>query len=965
MSAAGTSVRDVGGSDVSGSDERVPDVSIVLICFNDAGRLPRALDSLRDQTLRNIEIIVVDDASTDTTPQVVRSAMDADPRVRYVRLVENSGGCSAPRNRGLEEATGTWVMFCDSDDRYERHAAKNLLLAVEGSGSDLGCGVAERIDARSGEGRRWREDVHERGTVMRIEDRPGLIADTVSVNKIYRREWLMDANLRFPQGLLYEDQLFTMQAYCEASSIAVIPETVYYWSVDRVADELSITQRRHEERNARDRIEINRRIDDYLSRHGSSIVQAAKARKFLAHDLYLYLSSLLETDEETSVSLMNILVEYVQTVDLRQAAGIRPALRVAIYHLLVGDIAGLRQAMRFIRWSAVLEVPVVADGHRQVWDCEHRASGPIIQGLGPDWWLDMTDMAIVGAPVPSMRMCHRLTSVQSTNSVFQVQGHTPDAFGALTRATSVELVLMSASGRVWCAIPGSGELVEPVAGTDEGRPGTFHWRAEGRWEWRVDPAVDLGTRGTLALQVAIDGQLNAMPVRMSAPDAPTLTASLGHGVIARLAPGDFGAIEWVARPAPGRDSGVTWHVRRQGPGLVAGVLRVAHRRLLNLTAWLAVRLPPSRVAVFESMSGRAFDGHPRALSEVMARTSPTIRQAWCVATESERFPRWAQRLRRDTIRHRWVVARARWWVDDSGMMQAIRKHPRNRSLNTWRGMPIASVGTARHDWPLLARSQRRPLGVGRWDLLLSPSAQFTESVPRQIGFRGDLIPSTTPFGDAVVRSSQDRALRDRLALPADRPVILCAMSNRDLPFDLSAVTAAVGQRAYLLLASDDGLRVSIPGPSRFSARDVTNADGRADHLAAADLMVTDCSIWTLDFARLQRPFVFWKPGFDRVRRESGAAIDLPEVGPGPMVETTATLIAALVNVLDEGMPAVPGYRERSAALAATAGVADGRGADRALVALVTGRSRPRHEPSPSPGVDEPGQPGAHPAGPRA
>lgn len=956
-------VGDVDSPDVIESD--APDVSIVLICFNDAGRLPRALDSLRDQTLRNIEIIVVDDASTDGTPTLVRAAMAADPRIRYVRLAENSGGCSAPRNRGLEEASGTWVMFCDSDDRYERHAAKNLLLAVERSGSDLGCGVAERVDIRSGEGRRWREDAHEPGTVTRIEDRTGLIADTVSVNKIYRRAWLLDANLRFPEGLLYEDQLFTMQAYCEASRIAVISETVYYWSVDRVADELSITQRRHEERNARDRIEINRRIDEYLGRNGSPVLQAAKARKFLSHDLYLYLSSLLETDEETSRSLMDLLTEYVRTVDLSQAADIRPALRVAVYHLLLGDLEGLRQAMRFIRWSAVLEVPIVAHGDRQVWDCEHRQSGLSIQGLEPDWWLDMTGMAIVGAPIPSLRMCHRLTFAESSASVLRVQGYTVDAFEVLSRVTSVELVLMSSSGRVWCAIPGTGRLGDPSPGTDEGRSGRFQWQAQGRWEWRVDPAVDLGTRGTLALQVTIDGKLNVMPIRVSAGHVPKLTEHLGRGVIARCAPGEFGVIEWVARAAPARGSAVSWHVRRQRPGLVAGVLRVVHRRVLTLTAWLAAHLPPSRVAVFESMAGRAFDGHPRAISEVMARTAPDIRQAWSVAAEGERFPPWAVRLRRDTIRHRWMVGRARWWIDDSGMMQAIRKHPRNRSLQTWRGMPIASVGSARHDWPLLSRSQRRPMGVGRWDLLLSPSAQFTESVPRQVGFRGDLIPSTTPFGDAVVQSSSDPGLRERLALPTDRPVILCAMNNRDLPFDLAAVTVALGHRAYLLLASDDGQRVSIPGACRFSARDVTNVDGRAEHLAAADLMVTDFSTWTLDFARLRRPFVFWKPGLDRMRRDLGAAIDLSALGPGPMVATTATLIAALDAFLDEGMLVPPALQERSAALAAAAGDADGHGADRALAALITGRSRTRPGPVLSMAADESIQSGVHPAGPRA
>ena len=177
------------------------DVSIVLITFNDAARLPRALSSLTRQTLRNLEIIVVDDASTDETMSIVEAATRADSRIRYVRLDTNSGGCSAPRNRGIREARGTWVMFCDSDDEFERHAAKNLLLATERADADLGCGVVERVDAKSGESKRWRADLHEPAVLASIDDRPDLIADTVSVNKIYRRSWLVERGIDFPEGI--------------------------------------------------------------------------------------------------------------------------------------------------------------------------------------------------------------------------------------------------------------------------------------------------------------------------------------------------------------------------------------------------------------------------------------------------------------------------------------------------------------------------------------------------------------------------------------------------------------------------------------------------------------------------------------------------------------------------------------------------------------------------------------------
>ncbi len=83
------------------SASRTPDVTVTVIVHNDAGRLPRAVASVRRQTHRNIEIVISDDHSTDDTPRVARELAAADPRVRYLRLPENSGGCSAP-------ATAPW-----------------------------------------------------------------------------------------------------------------------------------------------------------------------------------------------------------------------------------------------------------------------------------------------------------------------------------------------------------------------------------------------------------------------------------------------------------------------------------------------------------------------------------------------------------------------------------------------------------------------------------------------------------------------------------------------------------------------------------------------------------------------------------------------------------------------------------------------------------------------------------------
>ncbi|MEV5499705.1 glycosyltransferase family 2 protein, partial [Nonomuraea fuscirosea] len=108
----------------------MPDCTVVVITYNDAARLPRAVRSVLGQSLRDLEVIIADDASTDGTPEVARRLEQADPRVRYLRRPVNSGGCGAPRNDGIDAAASPYVMFLDSDDELPRHACKSLLAEI-------------------------------------------------------------------------------------------------------------------------------------------------------------------------------------------------------------------------------------------------------------------------------------------------------------------------------------------------------------------------------------------------------------------------------------------------------------------------------------------------------------------------------------------------------------------------------------------------------------------------------------------------------------------------------------------------------------------------------------------------------------------------------------------------------------------------------------------------------------------
>lgn len=109
------------------NSETAPLVSVVIPTFNRSALLVRAIRSVQQQTYQNLEIIVVDDASSDNTAQAVAAIQDS--RIRYVRHASNRGG-SAARNTGIREAAGEYIAFLDDDDEWEPQKTEEQLRAL-------------------------------------------------------------------------------------------------------------------------------------------------------------------------------------------------------------------------------------------------------------------------------------------------------------------------------------------------------------------------------------------------------------------------------------------------------------------------------------------------------------------------------------------------------------------------------------------------------------------------------------------------------------------------------------------------------------------------------------------------------------------------------------------------------------------------------------------------------------------
>ncbi|MGR4850282.1 glycosyltransferase family 2 protein [Streptomyces sp. LARHCF252] len=385
-----------------------PDVTVAVIVYNDAERLTRAVDSVRRQTHANVEIIISDDHSTDGTPEVARRLAAQDPRVRHLRLEQNSGGCGVPRNRALDIARAPFVMFLDSDDELPDDAVALLLAAHREREIDFAMGAVQRVRVDNGRRSTWMPHlVAERRTLDGIEADPRLLFEHLSTSKMYARAFLDRYGLRFPEGIHYEDQLFSAQAYCLAKSFTIVPEPVYRWYVAPYAasEAASISNQRHKLANVRDRIHVQHRIDAFLAESGHESLREDKDYKFLKHDFRMYAGDLPYRDEAWLSSFADLVTPYLDTLTPGAFARLPRAERVVLQLIRDRRLPEARLAARGLG-HGVGPRQITTDGEgRTYWGDRIPAS---------DWSrreLDISDQDLETRPFPSAQFRHEITEI--------------------------------------------------------------------------------------------------------------------------------------------------------------------------------------------------------------------------------------------------------------------------------------------------------------------------------------------------------------------------------------------------------------------------------------------------------------------------------------------------------------------------------------------------------------------------
>lgn len=202
-------------------------LSIIVAVYNLEKYLPRCLDALVNQTLQEIEIICVDDGSTDSAPQIIEDYAKKYPE-KLKAFHKQNGGEFTTRNYGLERACGEYVTFVDTDDYVELDWAEKLYNAAKENDADLAVCGFERIDLETN--KVVATNMTNFGnTVKEINQKDDfvLFINPAPWNKVYKREKIKD--LRFLPFRGFNDTMFLASCYTKINKIAFIPEVLYHY----------------------------------------------------------------------------------------------------------------------------------------------------------------------------------------------------------------------------------------------------------------------------------------------------------------------------------------------------------------------------------------------------------------------------------------------------------------------------------------------------------------------------------------------------------------------------------------------------------------------------------------------------------------------------------------------------------------------------------------------------------------
>ena len=234
-------------------------VSIVVPVYNVEKYLGVCLDSIINQTYSNLEIILVNDGSTDNSGKICNEYAKNDKRIKLIN--RENGGLSAARNTGIDSASGEYLFFIDSDDSMDIHTIEMLVNAAEKSGSKIAAGSFENVYSKD-----HSLGPKPYGTPYTVLKRDSFFLQDITNHawgKLYSADIFIKKNIRYPEGRNYEDIPTTFKAFLEVESFAYVDYPFYKYYIRQS----SISQT-FSKKNFEDMLWAYFYVDNYLKKYG-------------------------------------------------------------------------------------------------------------------------------------------------------------------------------------------------------------------------------------------------------------------------------------------------------------------------------------------------------------------------------------------------------------------------------------------------------------------------------------------------------------------------------------------------------------------------------------------------------------------------------------------------------------------------------------------------------------------------
>lgn len=257
-------------------------ISVIVSVYNIEKYISKAVESICAQTYKNLEIILVDDGSTDSSGKICDEFSDKDTRIKVIH--KKNGGLSSARNEGIQIAKGEYIAFVDGDDWIDETMYEDMLGAMLSAEADLAiCNYKEVSQNSIRDTSTNKTTVFEGREVLKvfIEEDETYQIQNAAWNKLYKRSLM--GELRFPEGKLFEDIVYTTKLLAK-SKRSVYLDTAYYNYIFDRSD--SIMNSKKVERLLTDQVPAYKEKGEFL-------LSIGEKELFLTHQFFFYKRMLL------------------------------------------------------------------------------------------------------------------------------------------------------------------------------------------------------------------------------------------------------------------------------------------------------------------------------------------------------------------------------------------------------------------------------------------------------------------------------------------------------------------------------------------------------------------------------------------------------------------------------------------------------------------------------------------------